>query len=61
VLSGKGMRLETGVPLSFFIAKGTRLWVATTSINRVKRVIQPIPWLEQFAGLLGVIIKGQQP
>ena len=61
VLSGKGMLLETGVPLSFFIAKGTRLWVATTSINRVKRVIQPIPWLEQFAGLLGVIIKGQQP
>jgi len=60
VLSGKGMLLETGVPLSFFLAKTNRLWVATTSINRIKVVVQPIPWLEQFAGLLGQIAHGSK-
>jgi hypothetical protein len=58
VLSGKGELLETGVPISFFLAKGNRLWVAATAINRIKVTIQPIPWLEQFAGLLGMIVKG---
>ena len=37
VLSGKGQLLETGVPMAFNIAKGTRLYIASTSINRVKR------------------------
>jgi hypothetical protein len=59
VLSAKGQLLETGVPLSFFLAKGNRLWVAATSINRIKVTVQPIPWLEQFAGLLGSIAKGR--
>jgi len=55
VLSGKGALLETGEPTSFFLAKGNRLWVASTSINRIKVVVQPVPWLEQFAGILGLI------
>lgn len=55
-LSGKGALLETNVPLSFFLAKGNRLYVATTSLNRIKVVIQPVPWLEQLAGLLGGIL-----
>jgi hypothetical protein len=55
VLSGKGQTLETGVPLSFFVAKGNRIYVAATSISRIKVTIQPLPWLEQFAGLLGLI------
>ena len=55
VLSGKGQLLETGVPLSFFLAKGNRLYVATTSINRIKVTVQPLPWLEQFAGLLSLL------
>ena len=54
-LSGKGQLLETGVPLSFFLAKGNRIWVSTTSLNRVKVTVQPVPWLEQFAGLLAII------
>jgi hypothetical protein len=58
VLSGKGQLLETGVPLLFSLAKGNRLWVATTSINRIKVTVQPLPWLEQFAGLLGLILQG---
>lgn len=52
VLSGKGQLLETGVPTTFIIAKGTRLYVVATGINRIKRTIEPIPWLEMFAGLL---------
>lgn len=58
VLSGKGQLLETGVPLSFFLSKGNRLWVAATAINRIKVTVQPIPWLEQFAGLLGLLVRG---
>lgn len=56
-LSGKGALLETGVPLSFFLAKGNRLYVSTTSLNRIKVVIQPVPWLEQIAGILGSLKK----
>lgn len=56
VLSGKGQQLETGVPLSFFIAKGNRIYVAATAISRIKVTIQPLPWLEQFAGLLGLLV-----
>jgi len=58
VLSGKGSLLETGVPLAFTLAKGNRLWVATTSLNRIKVTVQPLPWLEQLAGLLGLIAQG---
>ena len=57
VLSGKGELLETGVPMTYFLAKGNRLYVAATSINRIKVVIQPLPWLEQIAGLLGRVAK----
>ena len=58
VLSGKGQLLETGVPLYWDLAKGNRLWVATSSLNRIKVTIGPYPWLEQFAGLLGIIAHG---
>lgn len=58
VTSGKGIALDTGVPMSFMVAKGNRIWVATTSINRIKVTIQPLPWLEQITGLLGRIFSG---
>jgi hypothetical protein len=58
VLSGKGQLLETGVPLMFTLAKGNRLWVATSSLNRIKVTVQPLPWLEQFAGMLAMIARG---
>ncbi len=58
VLSGKGALLETGVPLTFTIAKGTRIYVAATAINRIKVSVQPIPWLEQITGILSGIAKG---
>lgn len=59
VLSGKGELLETGLPMVFWLSKGNRLWVAATSINRIKVTVQPFPWLEQFAGLLGAMTKGR--
>ena len=52
VLSGKGQLLPIGVPMPFTLAKGTRLYIASTSVNRVKVLIEPVPWLEQITGLL---------
>jgi hypothetical protein len=52
VLSGRGALLETGTPLTFRIAKGSKLYIAATAVNRVKMFIQPVPWLEQITGLL---------
>lgn len=64
VLSGKGILLESdGEPIEFTIPKGNRLFIASESVNRVKVIIEPIPWLEQllyqvesgFSGLKGVL------
>lgn len=55
VLSGKGELLETGEPMEFIIAKGTRLYIASTSINRVKFKVEPLPWMEQITGTIGLI------
>ena len=56
VTSGKGARLETGVPTTFYISKTNRIWVATSSLNRVSVTVQPVPWLEQITGLLTSIV-----
>lgn len=52
VLSGSGQLLETDVPMTFVVAKGDRLFVAATGINRIKRVIEPFPWLENITAIL---------
>lgn len=54
-LSGKGQLLETGVPFTFTIAKGTKLYVTASGINRVKRTIEPFAWDEQKVGVLSSI------
>lgn len=56
VLSGKGQLLATGVPTSFNIAKGDRLYVVATSVNRVKVVSEALPWLELITGLIGQVV-----
>lgn len=56
VLSGKGQLLQTNTPMAFTIAKGTRLYVASTSVNRIKVVIEPLPWLEQIAALVTNVV-----
>jgi hypothetical protein len=55
VLSGKGQLLETDTPLTFYIAKGTKLYIAAAGINRIKRVIEAVPWLETLTGLMGAL------
>lgn len=52
VLSGKGQTLQTGVPAVFDIAKGSKLYVAAQSVNRIDLAIEPYPWLETITGLL---------
>lgn len=52
VLSGKGELLRTDVEREFTIAKGTRLYIQCTSVNRVAVTIEPLPWLEQITGLI---------
>lgn len=56
VLSGKGALLETGVPTTFSIAAGTRLYIASTAVNRVKFVVESVPWLEQMTALLRAMV-----
>ncbi len=56
VLSGKGQLLETGVPTVLDVAKGNRIYIAATSINRVKVEISPYPWLETITGLAGSLL-----
>jgi hypothetical protein len=53
--SGKGQPLTTGVPAPFTITKGNRLYVAASTISRIKVTIEPIPWLEQITGMLSLI------
>jgi len=49
VLSGRGALLQTDEVFGpYVLAKGTRLYVAAETVNRVKVVIEPIPWLEQL-------------
>lgn len=52
VLGGGGRLLVTGETITFTVAKGTRLYVASTGVNRVGRVVEPVPWLEQIVGLV---------
>ncbi len=58
VLSGKGQLLETDVPMSYTIARGSRIYIAATAVNRVKVTIEALPWLEQITGTLGAIADG---
>lgn len=55
VLSGKGVLLETDQSRTFTIAKGTRLYIASSSVNRVKVTVAPLPWLEQITAFLSQI------
>lgn len=55
VLSGKGALLNTDMPFAMTVTKGNKIYIATTSINRVKVLIEPVPWLEQIAGMISAL------
>lgn len=48
VLSGHGVLLDTDIPYEAFLAKGTRFYITSQTVNRVNVQIEPIPWLEQL-------------
>jgi len=50
--SGNGQTLITNVPLSFTIARGNKFYIASSTVNRVRITIEPVPWLEQTVGAL---------
>ena len=56
VLSGVGQLLETDDPTPFTIAKGVRLYIASTSVNRIKVTVEPLPWMEQITALLSDLV-----
>lgn len=51
ITSGRGWPLTTDQPIEFTIAKGSRLYIFSTALNRVKVQIAPIPWLEGITAL----------
>lgn len=55
VLGGAGTLLTPGVPYVVTIGKGTRLYIAANTVNRVAVQVEPFPWLENITGLAGKI------
>lgn len=55
-LSGKGALLPINVEVTFPMQKGNRIYIAATAVNRVRFIIEPIPWLEQMATMLGTLV-----
>jgi hypothetical protein len=58
ITSGTGARLVTNQERDFVIAKGTKLYIASSSVNRVAVTIEPLPWLEQITALITKIVGG---
>ena len=56
VLSGRGRLLDTGVEFECFLAKGTRFYVTSQTVNRISVTIEPIPWLEQISGDMAMML-----
>lgn len=56
VLSGKGILLPTDVEIEFPLAKGNRVFITATAINRVRLIIQPVPWQEQQTSIMGSLL-----
>lgn len=59
VLSGRGVLLDTSPAPPFVarLARGTRLYISSETINRVKVIIEPIPWLEQIDSDIGRVVQ----
>lgn len=72
VLSGKGVLLPPdGEPVKFVVPKGDRVYIAAEAVNRVKVIVEPLPWIEQILyqietgfgglkGLLGAVVRGRR-
>ena len=56
VLSGKGIRLPTDIEIPFSLAKGNRVFITATAVSRVRFIVEPIPWAEQIAIMIGSLL-----
>jgi hypothetical protein len=56
VLSGKGGLLITNEVFRFPVQKGARVIIASNTINRVRIVIEPIPFGGQILALIGSLL-----
>lgn len=56
VTSGQGILLQTNVPRTFTIGKGSQLYIAATAVSRVNIAIEPFAWQEQIAAFIAKII-----
>lgn len=56
VLSGKGITLVRDVEVAFPLAKGNRVFITAGAVNRVRLIIEPVPWAEQNTTMLGSIV-----
>jgi hypothetical protein len=56
VLSGKGILLPENVEITFPLLKGNRVYIAAAAINRVRVIIEPIPWGDQTTTMIGQIV-----
>jgi hypothetical protein len=67
VLGGAGILLpppSTGgnmTPLTWTLAKGNKFYIASTSVNRVKVVIDPYPWLQDIVRVAAAILQTLLP
>ncbi len=63
VLGGKGQLLATGVPTTLNVAKGDRIYIVASGVNRVKVKIEAYPWLESITGMVARVaaLLGGQP
>ncbi len=57
VLSGRGISMATGKPITIRVAYGTRIYIASNAVSRVSVQIESVPWLEQISALLGRIVR----
>lgn len=48
IASGNGSELQTNVPVTVAVAKGTRIYYIASAVNRVTVQVEPLPWLEQI-------------
>ncbi len=55
--SGKGIQLPLNVEITFHLSKSNRIYIASTTVNSVRFIIEPIPWQEQIALMLSKSIE----
>lgn len=56
VLSGKGALLPVGRSVELFLSKGNRLVLAADALNRVKVIVEPLPWLQAISMQVGSVV-----